>query len=59
MNDKNNELNQSNRKLIQSNEQLERFAYVCSHDLQEPVRMVQSFAQLLQEGIGTELDEKN
>ena len=59
LNDKNNELNQSNRKLIQSNEQLERFAYVCSHDLQEPVRMVQSFAQLLQEGIGTELDEKN
>lgn len=45
----NEKLNTSNQKLVQTNEQLERFAYICSHDLQEPVRMVQSFGPLVQE----------
>jgi len=46
-------------KLSHSNEQLERFAFVCSHDLQEPVRMVSSFGQLLEKRLGDQLDEKN
>ena len=46
-------------RLSQSNKQLERFAFVCSHDLQEPVRMVMSFGQLLEKGIADQLDEKN
>lgn len=55
---KNGKLNQSNELLGQSNEQLERFAYICSHDLQEPVRMVQSFGQLLEQNLGQRLSEK-
>ena len=34
-------------KLSDSNEELERFAFVCSHDLQEPLRMIRSFSERL------------
>ena len=47
-----------NRVLQQSNEELERFAYICSHDMQEPVRMMNSYAGLLSERCETALDEK-
>ena len=36
-------------QLSHSNEELERFAYICSHDLQEPMRMISSFTQKLQQ----------
>jgi signal transduction histidine kinase len=36
-----------NANLKQYNEELERFAYICSHDMQEPVRMMNSYAGLL------------
>ena len=52
------ELQGKAQALEQSNQELERFAYVASHDLQEPLRMVRSFSQLVDEEYRCVLDKQ-
>lgn len=54
----NDVLRQKTMELISTNEELEKFAYVASHDLQEPLRMVTSFLTKIEDRYEPLLDER-
>ncbi len=52
------EKNQKLKQYIDSNLQVENFAYLASHDMKEPLRMIGNFSQLLAKRFGDRLDEE-
>ncbi|MFD2570247.1 ATP-binding protein [Spirosoma soli] len=51
------QIEQSNRELMHVNDNLRQFAYVASHDLQEPLRKIVAFGDMLQEQFAPQLGE--
>jgi PAS domain S-box-containing protein len=58
VNERTNALEMVNQELQKSNAELAQFAYIASHDLQEPLRKISVFSQMLEEKIKDVIDEK-
>jgi signal transduction histidine kinase len=57
--EKSDQIEKQNFQLLQANEELRQFAYIASHDLKEPLRMIGSFTQLLFKNYRDKLDEES
>jgi len=55
----NTTLEQKNRELAWSNSELEQYAYVASHDLQEPLRKIRTYSGILHENLKLQLDDNS
>ena len=53
------QISRQNEELTRVNEDLRRFAYVASHDLKEPLRMIGSYTQLIERMLGQHMDARN
>jgi len=57
VNERTSELKNANASLKHSNENLEQFAFIASHDLQEPLRKIMTFANILTKRYGSDIPE--
>jgi signal transduction histidine kinase len=53
------QIEKQNELLRQANEELKQFAYISSHDLKEPLRMIGSFSQLVQQKLSGKIEEES
>jgi signal transduction histidine kinase len=53
--ERNSQIEKQNEQLRQANEELQQFAYISSHDLKEPLRMIGSFAQIIEQQYASKL----
>lgn len=57
--ERNSQIEKQNEQLRQANEELQQFAYITSHDLKEPLRMIGSYSQVIQQRYAHLLDEES
>lgn len=55
--EKREQFESQNKRLIQANEELKQFTYAVSHDLREPIRMIESYTQILKRVYGNTWDD--
>ena len=55
--ERNSQIEKQNEQLRQANEELQQFAYITSHDLKEPLRMIGSYAQIVAQQFASNLDD--